>query len=111
MTAARGAHSRVVLTDYPQIAEACSTILRSVTNEEETLLPDSQIPISIRALSPFYIVVSKNYATIEFHVGFDHYASRLKHANADAKQWTLYFYSDGSDTTQDEKPLTTITDG
>src|SRR5437016_6012082 len=91
-------------SDYPQIAAACATLTRAITNHS-ILIPvaDPRVPPLLRSLSPRYIGASSNHVTLEFHGGFDHYGYRFQQVDTDPKQWTLSYYTEHG-----EKLLTTI---
>jgi hypothetical protein len=92
-------------TDYPQIAAACVSLARSITNDSVLLKPsDPVVPAALRSLSPRYISAYSNFITLEFHGGFDHYGYRVQQSDADARLWTIYYYTE-----QGQRLLTTIT--
>lgn len=92
-------------TDYPQIAAACVSLARSITNDPVLLKPsDPAVPASLRSLSPRYISASTNFVTLEFHGGFEHYGYRVRQSDADARLWTIHYYTEDG-----QKLLTTIT--
>lgn len=91
--------------DYPQIASACISLARSITNEPTNFKPsDPPVPAKLRSLAPHYISVYSNHVTLEFHGGFDHYGYRVEQSDDDSRLWTISFYTE-----QGHKLLTTIT--
>jgi hypothetical protein len=90
-------------SDYPQIALACVTLARSMTNDSLIPITDPRLPALMKSLSPRYIVASSNDVTLEFHGGFDHYGYRVRPSQADPSQWTIFYYTEHG-----EKPLATI---
>ncbi len=92
-------------TDYPQIAAACVSLARAITNDAVLLKPtDAIVPEALRLLSPRYISANTSLITLEFHGGFDHYGYRVQQADTDAKLWTIYYYTE-----EGRRLLTTIT--
>lgn len=92
-------------SDYPQIAAACVSLARSITNDSALIWPsDPIVPATLRSLSPKYINAETNSITLEFHGGFDHYGFRVDQSDTDPKLWTIYYYTE-----QSQKLLTTIT--
>jgi hypothetical protein len=92
-------------SDYPQIAAACVSLARSITNDSVLLKPsDPVVPAALRALSPRYISAYTNFITLEFHGGFDHYGYRVQQSDTDARLWTISYYTE-----QGQRLLTTIT--
>lgn len=84
--------------DFPQIATACAALLKSSTNDAgEIPVDDPRVPALLRSLSPRTIMASSNHVTLEFHGGFDHYGYKFRPADSDPKQWSLYFYTEGSE--------------
>ncbi len=91
-------------SDYPQIAAACVTLTRAITNESALIKPtDPVVPAILRSLSPRYMSASSNHVTLEFHGGFDHYGYRVRQSDSNPKQWTISYYTE-----QGERLLTTI---
>jgi hypothetical protein len=90
-------------SDYPQIAAACVTLSRAVTNDGLIYPSDPIVPPLLRSLSFQYIAADSNHITMEFHGGFDHYGYHVRQSATDPKQWTISYYTEKS-----EKPLTTI---
>jgi len=92
-------------SDYPQIAAACVSLARTITNDSTLIEPsDPVVPAALRALSPRYISAYTNSITLEFHGGFDHYGFRVEQADTDPKLWTISYYTE-----QGQRLLTTIT--
>jgi hypothetical protein len=92
-------------TDYPQIATACVTIARSVTNQTPFIKPtDPIVPLFLRSLPWRYITANSNYVTVEFRGGFDHYGYRVRQSDTNPALWTISWYTE-----QGERLLTTIT--
>ena len=82
-------------SDYSQIATACVSLARSMTNENTLIKStDPIVPGLLRSLSPRYISASSNYVTMEFHGGFDHYGYRVEQSPTNAKQWTISWYTE-----------------
>jgi len=91
-------------TDYPQIATACVSLARGMTNENTLIKPtDPSVPGLLRSLSPRYISASSNYVTMEFHGGFDHYGYRVRQSDTNPALWTISWYTE-----KGERVLTTI---
>ena len=91
-------------SDYPQIAAACVTMARSITNDSDIIWPnDPVVPPLLRSLSPKYISASSNRVTMEFHGGFDHYGYRVRQSWANPAFWNLSWYTEDG-----ERLLTTI---
>jgi hypothetical protein len=92
-------------SDYPQIATACITLARAITNNSTLIsVTDPRIPALLQSLSPRHISASTNHVTMEFHGGFDHYGYRVRQTDIDPKQWAIFYYTEHG-----EKLLTTIT--
>jgi len=92
-------------TDYPQIAAACVSLARSITNASVLLKPsDPVVPAALRLLSPRYISAHTNFITLEFHGGFDHYGYRVQQSETNPRLWTISYYTE-----QGQAMLTTIT--
>jgi len=92
-------------SDYPEIAAACASLARSVTNDSASIpLTDPRVPAVLRSLSPRYIGASTDFMTLEFHGGLKHYGYRLRQSATNRNEWTLFYFAERS-----EKPLTTIT--
>ena len=81
-------------TDYPQIASACVTLARSLTNHSLIKPSDPRVPPLLRSLSPQYIAADSNSVRMEFHGGFDHYGYRVEQSDTNAKQWTISWYTE-----------------
>jgi hypothetical protein len=79
-------------SDYPQIATACVTLARSVTNHSRIKPSDPRVPPLLRALSPRYITADSNSVTMEFHGGFNHYGYRVEQSDGNANLWRIYWY-------------------
>src|SRR5262245_20238577 len=91
-------------TDYPQIAAACATLARTITNDTGIIWPtDPVVPPLLRSLSPQYISASSNHVTMEFHGGFDHYGYRVRQSDTNSTRWTIFWYTE-----KGERLLTTI---
>jgi hypothetical protein len=91
-------------SDYPQIATACVTIARSVTNQTLFIKPtDPVVPPFLRSLPWRYITANSNYVTMEFHGGFDHYGYRVRQSGTNSALWTFSWYTENG-----ERLLTTI---
>lgn|SRR5688572_12276653 len=83
-------------TDYPQIANACVTLARSVTNHSLIKPSDPRVPALLRSLSPRYLTADSNSVRLEFHGGFDHYGYRVEQSDTNAKQWSIFWYTEKS---------------
>jgi hypothetical protein len=91
-------------SDYSQIATACVTIARSVTNQTPFIKPtDPIVPPLLRSLSPRYITADSNSVAMEFHGGFDHYGYRVRQSDTNPALWTISWYTE-----KGERLLTTI---
>ena len=91
-------------SDFPQIAAACVTIARAITNDSPFIKPtDPIVPTLLRSPSPRHISASSNRVTMEFHGGFDHYGYRVRQSDTNAKLWTISWYTE-----QGERLLSTI---
>jgi hypothetical protein len=91
-------------SDFPQIATACVTIARSVTNQTPFIKPtDPIVPPFLRSLPWSYITANSNYVTMEFHGGFDHYGYRVRQSDTNSALWTFSWYTENG-----ERLLTTI---
>lgn len=89
--------------DYPQIAAACVSLARSITNW--SIEPsDPRVPETLRLLSPRHIGVRSNVVTLEFHGTYDHYGYRVEQSEVDSNLWTISYYTEHG-----TKSLTTIT--
>ena len=92
-------------SDYPQIAAACVSLARSMTNDSALLKPSNPVvPTALRSLSPRYISAYTNCITLEFHGGIDHYGYKVRQSETDSRVWTIYYYTE-----QGQRLLTTIT--
>ena len=81
-------------TDYPQIASACVTLARSVTNHSLIKPSDPRVPTLLRSLSPRYLTADSNSVRLEFHGGFDHYGYRVEQSDTNARQWSIFWYTE-----------------
>jgi hypothetical protein len=91
-------------SDYTQIASACITLARAVTNPAPVIKPhDSLVPPLLQSLSPRYIIAESNDVTVEFHGGFNHYGYRVRQSDTNAALWTISWYTEHG-----ERLLTTI---
>src|SRR5262245_29082107 len=79
-------------SDYPQIATACVTLARSVTNYSRIKPSDPRVPALLRSLSPRYITAGSNSVTMEFHGGFNNYGYRVEQSDDNANLWRMYWY-------------------
>ena len=94
-------------SDYPQIAAACVTLARGITNGTLLFEPtDPKVPMLLRSLSPRYIGASPNQVTLEFAGGFDHYGYRVRQSATNSREWAISYYTE-----QGSKLLATITNG
>jgi hypothetical protein len=83
--------------DFDQIANACVTLARSLTNEVAFIKPsDPIVPPLLRSLSPRYMNASPNGVTMEFHGGFDHYGYRVRQSATNPLEWTISWYTEKS---------------
>ena len=90
-------------TDFAEVAEACVTVARSMTNDALVDVYDPRVPELLRSLGPRYIVASTNFIKLEFHGGFDHYGYSVRQSNSNPKKWDIYYYTEDG-----PKLLTTI---
>lgn len=90
-------------SDYPQIAAACVTLARTLTNSALLYPSDPQVPALLRTLAPRHIHASTNFVELEFHGGFDHYGFNVRQSDTNPKEWSISFYTEDN-----RKLLTTI---
>src|SRR3954471_17109368 len=81
-------------SDYPQIALACVSLARSMTNDSLVPISDPRVPSLLKSLSPRYIAAGSNYVTMEFHGGFDHYGYKVRKSETDPRQWAIVYYTE-----------------
>ena len=104
LQSARQKQSLQSRTDFSQIASACVTLARTVTNDTAFIKPaDPIVPALLRSLSPRSIKAATNSVTMEFHGGFDHYGYRIRQSDTNRAFWTISWYTE-----EGERLLTTI---